>query len=193
MIKLTPRRRVGLVALGVTCVALAFMGSSCSTASDSQKAETAQQEQISSQMIKNQPLPQFNYSQMRKNLIEIETAQAQGVQTTSFFFNQGVQDPIFVCPSIGVPIPNTASLSNPLAVERHGGSDGGQMDPNGVYSPTSATGTFVICVGANGQPFAKSWEGFVDAVFAPARWNQQLHQEEIIGPASFKFSVKQGN
>src|SRR5262249_11308948 len=135
--------------------------------------------------------------QMRQNLVEIETAQAKGVQTTSFFFNQGVVDPFLSCPSIGVPIPNTSSLSNPIQVERHGGDGGGnvgigQMDPNGTYGPNGSTGTYVMCIDATGTPYAQYWEGFVSTVFAPAKWNMATHQLELTGPASFKFSKKQG-
>jgi hypothetical protein len=159
-----------------------------------QALENQQQSQGTESLVNNQPLPHFNYSQLRQNLIEIETAEATGVQTTSFFFNHGIQDPIFTCPSIGVPIPNTMSLSNPQQVVHDGYPSGGaaltvnQMDPNGVYTPPSSSGTFVMCVGANGKPFAKYWEGHVDAVFAPARWDQASHTVQIIGPASFNFT-----
>lgn len=187
-----------LSAVGATLAFLLLGASSCGSPSDSQREESKQQEAISQQMVKNQPIPQFNYSQMRQNLIEIESAQAKGVQTTSFFFNQGVVDPIMSCPSVGVPIPNTSSLSNPVQVERHGGSDGGgnvgigQMDPNGTYIPNSSTGTYVLCIDATGTVYGQYWEGFVSTVFAPAKWNGTSHQIELTGPASFKFTKKQG-
>ena len=47
--------------------------------------------------------------EMRATLTEVEAIQALGSQTTSFFFNQGVADPIFSCPSLGMPVPATAS------------------------------------------------------------------------------------
>lgn len=183
--------------VAATVVGLMLGLSACDESTDSQKEEKKQQEAISQQMLKSQPLPSFSYSQMRQNLIEIETAQAQGVQTTTFFFNQGVQDPIMVCPSVGVPMPNTSSLSNPVAVEKHpdngGGNVGvGQMEPNGTYIPEASSGTYVICVNANGQPYAQYWEGFVQTIFAPAKWNDATKQVELTGPASFEFTKKQG-
>jgi hypothetical protein len=66
-----------------------------------------------------QPAPEFPYSQIRQNLIEIDTAQANAVQTTSFFFNFA-QDPIASCPSIGYPIASTTQLTNPLQEIDHG-------------------------------------------------------------------------
>lgn len=162
-----------------------------------QQAENNQQDQSTQDLVNNQPLPHFTYSQMRQNLTEIETAQATGVQTTSFFFNQGVADPMDSCPSIGVPIAASASLSNPHRVDKHSATDGGnavidQMDPNGVYTPPSTTGTYVVCVDATGTAYTNYWEGFVQTVFAPARWNTTTHKIELIGPPSFKFSKSKG-
>ena len=159
-----------------------------------QNLENNQQKTSTESLVNNQPLPHFAYSQMRQNLIEIETAEANGVQTTSFFFNQGQRDPVNHCPSIGVPLPNTASLSNPQQVVDGSGDRGGgnvtigQMDPNGIYVPASSTGTFVICIDAQGHPYADYWEGFVKTVFAPAKWNTSTHEVELIGPPSFNFT-----
>lgn len=163
-----------------------------------QKLENQQQSADTASIVNNQPIPHFNYSQYRQNLIEIETAQANGVQTTSFFMNQGVPDPIGDCPSIGTPIPNTASLSNPQQIVNaydQGVSSAvvSQMDPNGVYTPASSAGTYVICVGADGKPYATYWEGFVYTIFGPAKWNATTHRADLIGPPSFKFTTHQGS
>ena len=159
-----------------------------------QQLESKQQAQASLSLDLAQPLPHFNYSQIRQNLIEIETAQADGVQTTSFFFNQGVPNPVQSCPSIGAPIPTTTQLSNPLQQVRDpnggsvpGSSVLGQEDPNGVYSGDS-TGTYVMCVGADGKAYADYWEGFVQTVFGAAHWDASAHQVVLDGPPSFKFS-----
>lgn len=175
-------------------VAIVFVACTKQNVPSGQTLENQQQSQGTESLVNNQPLPHFNYSQLRQNLIELETAQATGVQTTSFFFNNGVQDPIFSCPSIGVPIPNTMSLSNPLQVVHDGYPTGGaalttgQMDPNGVYTPQASTGTSVICVGADGKPIGHYWEGNVHTVFAPAKWDSASHSVQIIGPASFNFT-----
>ena len=95
------------------------------TTSKGQQQENQQQKQSTESLVNNQPLPHFNYSQARQNFIELETAMANGVQTTSFFFNQGQRDPVNHCPSIGVPLPNTASLSNPQQVVDGSGDRGG--------------------------------------------------------------------
>ncbi len=179
-----------LAALALVVAVAACGGSS----SKGQQLESQQQNQDQTALELAQPIPHYNYSQIRQNLIELETAQANGVQTTSFLFNLGDRDPIQVCPSIGAPIPTTDQLSNADKVVNDpytGGNGGGaviaQMDPNGVYSGTS-TGTYVMCVGANGKPYADYWEGYVQTVFGPAQWNYTTHTVQLVGPPSFKFS-----
>lgn len=158
-----------------------------------QRAEQNQANVGISEILRNQPVPAFAYSQIRQNLVEIETAQAQGVQTTTFFFNQGVPDPIMSCPSIGAPIATTTELTNPQQTDPHGGQYGGgntvisQMDPTGVYTGQSS-GTYIMCIDAQGKPYATYWEGFVQTVFGPATWDKNTHQVQLTGPASFNFS-----
>lgn len=170
--------------------AVTILAACTSDKPNGQQREQSQQNASFGQMITAQPLPQFTHSQLRANLIEVETAQAQGVQTTSFFFNQGMRDPIMTCPSIGAPIPTTNQLSNPQKVVTapyQSAAVVANIEPNGVYTGDS-TGTYVMCLGADGKPYANYWEGFVQTVFAPAVWDDKTHQVKVTGPASFKFS-----
>jgi hypothetical protein len=178
----------------IPALAAALFLAACT--SSGQQQENRQQEQDTRTLINNQPLPHFNYSQERQALIEAETIAANGTQTTSFFFNQGVRDPIFVCPSIGLGVPDSASLSNPDQVVNSGYPSGGQsltvsqMDPFGVYAPPSSTGTYVICVNAQGQEYVRRWEGFVDTINAPAVWDLKTHTEKLIGPPTTRIRTK---
>lgn len=186
----------------LTCTTLVFIGACAGLGSSSgsninvEQQEVHVQDQISNNFIKNQPVPVFPYSQLRQNLKEIEKAQAEGVQTTSFFFNLGTQDPIDSCPSIGTPIQQSDSLTNPTQPIRDSSqplNNGGgnvvldQMEPTGIY-PGQGTGTYIICLGANGQEYANYWEGYVYTVFAPAKWNYTQHHIELVGSSSFNFS-----
>lgn len=184
--------QIGTVLLIAIGAPLSMANSCGNHSSGATKQEQKQQNAISKTLVQNQPLPQFNYSQLRQNLIEVETAEAQGVQTTTFFFNQGSRDPIQTCPSIGAPISTTMQLSNPLQLASIGGDHGGtgaiqNLEPTGVYTGDS-TGTYVMCIGSDGKPYANYWEGFVQAVFAPAVWDDATHQVKITGPATFKFT-----
>jgi hypothetical protein len=62
-----------------------------------------------------------------------------------------------------------------------------QIEANGVYTDQSS-GTFVICIDAQGRPYANYWEGFVKTVTGPAEWNAGTHQVELVGPPSFTFT-----
>lgn len=185
--------RTKLILPGILIVALGL--GACGGTNNRGNALESKQQSIDTYALElAQPLPHYNFSQIRQNLIELETAQANGVQTTSFFFNQGVANPIQTCPSIGAPIPTTTQLSNPLEQVRdpNGGnvphsSVLGQMDPNGVYSGPSS-GTYVMCVAPNGKAYADYWEGFVQTVFGPAHWDSAQHQVVLDGPPSFKFT-----
>lgn len=183
----------GVVVTGVLISAVAVACSSSHSQPSGQAQENQQQSRDTTAIVTNQPLPGFNYSQLRQNLKEIETAQANGVQTTTFFFNQGVADPIMSCPSVGAPIPSTDQLSNPSQIVHDNYPSGyaalvtEQMDPTGVYTGQS-TGTYVMCIGADGKTYANYWEGYVQTVFGNATWDESKHQVSMVGAPSFNFS-----
>ncbi len=158
-------------------LALAACGSQpSSTAADQSQTNT----QLSRYQA-NQPVPQFDASQYRQTVIDVESAQVHGVATTTFFFNLGIQDPIKVCPSIGFPVPSTAQLTNPDQVVNAGGSGSGnpgvaigQAEPNGTYTGDSS-GTYVVCVAPSGTRYVSYWEGDVHTEGGPAHWDEQHH------------------
>lgn len=151
-----------------------------------QASEAQQQRQDTNSLEQSQPIPHYNYSQIRQTIIDAETISANGTQTTSFFFQMGLQDPVFSCPSIGEPVANTAQLSNPDQVSpdpnaSSGSVITGQMDPNGVYAPSASSGTYVICVDSSGAKYLQYWEGDVMTVTAPAEWITATHTVKVIG------------
>lgn len=179
----------------ILAVAGCFVLAGCDSTPSANRQEGQAQQGISQQLVQNQPIPGIRFSQMRQNLIEIEQAESRGVQTTTFMFaGNYFADPVQVCPSIGVPIPNTASLSNPdqpLNAGYHDTAVIAQMDPNGVYAPPSSSGTFVQCVGGDGKVEPVYAEGNVHAVFGPATWDYEHHRVQLTGPASFQFTAGQ--
>jgi hypothetical protein len=158
-------------------------------------ASGAQQESNDSASIEksfllNQPPPHFQHSDIRATAISIEAIQALGEQTTTFFFNQGVKDPIMTCPSLGEPVASTTEITNPqqttsvnVAGGPNTGATIGNMDPNGIYAGDS-TGTYVLCVNAQGQQYASYWEGFVESVSGPATWDTASGTIKVAGAPS---------
>jgi hypothetical protein len=156
----------------------------CTSSGGGQEAENAQQTQDTNSLEASQPIPHFSYSQIRQTLIDAEKIASDGTQTTSFFFQQGDQNPVFSCPSLGMPVANTAQLSNPDQIVGTGDNNAvtiGQMDPDGVYAPSASTGTYVICDNDAGQPYLEYWEGDVMTVAAGAEWDDATHSMKVIG------------
>jgi hypothetical protein len=171
----------------VAAAALGLSVTACTHGATAQQAEQAQQQADTSSLINDQPIPHFNYSQIRQTLIDAETISADGTQTTSFFFQMGDPDPVFTCPSLGMPVADTAQLSNPEQVVGVSSTIGGgstdlpQMDPNGIYSPSVSSGTYVICVNSSGQKYLQYWEGDVMTVTSAATWDSTTHTIDVTG------------
>jgi hypothetical protein len=144
-------------------------------------SEAVQSNQIQAHYQQIQPpYAATGVSEYRANLNAAEATQTLGINTTSFFFNLGQQAPFFSCPSHGGAVPNTAQLTNPDQVQPDPNQSAGSvvignMDPNGVYSPTSSSGTYVMCVNGAGQEYLVYWEGDVLQVNGNARWNASLN------------------
>lgn len=196
-VKIT-KARVVIVVLSAALVA------ACGAiANNSQTAEFRAQDAIQQHYNQVQPASDFaatGKSRIRQNLGELELAQENGVQTTSFECGSmggcdPTHPPIKSCPSIGAPIPTTDQITNPDQPLRDVSqplNDGGgnvvvgQMDPNGVYSGPSS-GTYVLCIGAGGAVIPSYWEGDVQVEFAPAQWVQGKGVVDT-GPPSFQFT-----
>jgi hypothetical protein len=181
-------------------LALGVAVSACGSSNPSAlQREDQQQSQDMQSLVNNQPLPHYDYSQERQALIVAENAAAAGTQTTSFFFNQGVADPVSSCPSIGLGVPDSASLSNPVQPESASNGQSsrevvpvGQMDPDGIYVPSASTGTFVNCVNAQGQEYLVRWEGFVYTVTGPAVWDKATGSVKLTGTPTMKIHTRAG-
>jgi hypothetical protein len=115
-----------------------------------------------------QPAPRFDYSQIRETMIAVQTAQANGTQTTSFWFARGLAgqaSPIGSCPSLGFPLPASTQLTDPKLIEQ-----------TGVY-PGTTDGTYVVCVGLEGKPFISYVEADVVTVSGPAEFKDGRIQQ----------------
>ena len=144
-----------------------------------QQGATSQQAEYNN----TQPIPFFKWSLERQVLIDAEVASAQGDQSTSFFFNYGIQDPIMTCPSLGMAVPDTSQLSNPQQIIYPKGREAvtiPQPDPFGIHTPPSSNGTYVICI-INGKPVLQRAEETVHTVMAPAVWDANKHQIVVVG------------
>ena len=170
-----------LAAAALAAAALTTLAA-CTQAQDSGAAsEAVQSNQIQAHYQAVQPpYEATGVSEYRSNLNAAEATQTLGINTTSFFFNLGQAAPFFSCPSHGGAVPNTAQLTNPDQIQpdpnqTSGSVVIGNMDPNGVYSPVSSSGTYVMCVNSAGQEYLVYWEGDVLQVNGNAAWDASLN------------------
>ncbi len=184
-------KKIGAAVGGVLVVGLLTAGG-CDDKSAARKETLTAREQLD-QFLQAQPVPKFNSSQLRQNLIEIETAQANATATTSFMFLQsgaGATGPLVMfCPSIGFPIPATYQLTAPEGKLQDNNLTVPQLESTGVYTGDTS-GTYVICVGADGKPFAFYHEGFVSTVTGPAHWDTAKGEIVMDGTSSATFTAK---
>jgi len=118
----------------------------------------ADQETVNTQQsiyADGQPIPLFNYSQIRETLISIYEAKTSVVSTWSVVVDHGV--PQFSCPSIGFPIPATQQLTSSTQIGRVDFGNGNrvsgvidQAEPDGTYTGQT-TATYVVCVRPDGE------------------------------------------
>lgn len=179
----------------VCCLQLAACSTGDNSSSSTVQQSGAVQEQNAqvtdtNNLVNDQPVPIFSWSQYRQTLIDVEEIEANGENTTTFgISNNGVL--IWHCSSLGMPVPADAQLSNPdqIIADPNGGgyqlNQGSlllpQQDPIGAYTgPT--TGTNTLCVGPGGKQYIQYWEGYTDAVSGPATWDATTHQVVLTGP-----------
>jgi len=88
---------------------------------------------------------------MMKDIIELRD---QNVATTTYIVDMNGKTHK-ICNSVGYGLPYATQYTNPSRVvydSGHGGQVIPQADPNGLYSPASADGTWVLCVSKDGKP-----------------------------------------
>lgn len=113
-----------------------------------------------------QPVPYFEWSLERHIMIQIYRARNEAAATYSYVLNPYDNSIMFECASIGYPIPGGTQLTNPEQLvyedapgEGSVGSALPMMEPNGLYSPATAAGTYVSCVNDDGtiSPVFVEW------------------------------------
>jgi hypothetical protein len=193
-----PRRHRLAALLAIAALALPLSACDSSIGNPAPSSGTAlsnKQEQLDFTHLQYvEPLPGFPYSEMRQDLIEIEAIEALGIDSTTFVFVQGISHPVYVCPSVGVPIPVTDQLSNDQVPVWNSGSDNqgygiagvteDQADPPGVFQGDS-TGTNSLCLNGSGGQYDIYNEAYDLTVTAPAYWDQTTGMIKLNGPAVY--------
>ncbi len=163
--------------IALPIVALACMGNSGCDESPDQTATkkeaniVAQQQQI---YVNTQPPPVFDWSLERHLMTELYKARNNAVATYSYVRNQYTGKILSSCPSIGFPISAGSQLTNPSVAEWHYGQGSAsavlpQPEPNGLFSPSTSRGTYVMCLNKDGKVEPRYYEEDVEAFVTPMR------------------------
>jgi hypothetical protein len=114
---------------------------------NSRQIEAAKQEEIQLQAVQSVGMPaitNFAEKRMFKDILELRD---KNVPTTTYLVGMNNQL-TKVCDSVGYGLPYATQYTNPQM--KISGQNGNvtlpQADPNGLYSPASADGTWVLCV-----------------------------------------------
>ena len=123
-------------------MAAALALSACDETSDQKQA--SQQENIKQQAVNSVGMPAItNFAEMRmmKQILELRD---QNVATTTYYLDMaGKRHKL--CDSVDFGLPYATQFTNPQRVTT-GGHVIAQADPNGLFSPASADGTWILCV-----------------------------------------------
>jgi hypothetical protein len=121
--------------------------SACDAPPSSRQIEAQKQEEMQLQAVQSVGMPaivNFAEKRMMKDIMELRD---KNVATTTYLVGMNNQL-TKVCDSVGYGLPYATQYTNPQM--KVSGQSGNvtlpQADPNGLYSPASADGTWVLCV-----------------------------------------------
>lgn len=128
--------------------ALALFLSGCYDVQSSDSKMSAQQEQLSAEAASEVGMPaivNFQEKRMMKTIIELRD---RTISTTTYIVDLGGHLHKF-CDSVGYGLPYSTQYTSPQKAispgQAHEYIAVPQADPNGLFSPASADGTWVLC------------------------------------------------
>lgn len=125
-------------------------------APSSDQVQRQQQEQLSAQSNASVGMPAIVNFQEKRILKDILEKRDQSLTTITYTqdMNAGLHK---LCDSVGFGIPAATQFTNPQRIVEYSSQRGygnvtlPQADPNGLFSPSSAEGTWVMCKDPNGD------------------------------------------
>lgn len=143
------------IILSATVVATTIF-TGCQIPADSNKQESVKQEQMKLQADQSVGMPSivnWQEKRMAKDILELRDKQINTVTYT-----QDMNGKLHkICNSVGYGLPYSVQYTNPQKVVQNYSSSFGslpQADPNGLYMPENAEGTWVMCKDKNSDKVA---------------------------------------
>lgn len=137
----------------ITTLAIAILLSACDFQQTSDEKQRDAQELILAQGTSQTGMPAIKNFRERKMLKEIyELRDQDGLTTYTYIVAEMTGKLVFIGESIGYGIPASTQYTNPQKIEYHNAYYTlPQADPNGLFSPSSAEGTWVLLKNPNGD------------------------------------------
>jgi hypothetical protein len=133
-----------------TLAILGFTLTGCIKA-DSDDIQRNQQERILKESTAQTGMPNIkNFRERKLMKTIIEMRDQDGLVTYTYTVPETTGRPVFLCNSIGYGLPAATQYTNPEKYEISGATLP-QADPNGLFSPSSAEGTWVMCTDPSGN------------------------------------------
>lgn len=128
----------------------------CDRTASSDDVQQQQQERVLQEATAAVGMPSIRNFRERRLLKDIlELRDQNDFVTYTYTFSEMTGKLTFFCDSIGYGIPYSTQFTNPEKAQYSGGNYSyytlPQADPNGLFSPGSADGTWVMCKDPNGQ------------------------------------------
>lgn len=139
---------------GLLCASFLIMGADCAGQDQSTQLEHQRQERASLQAVQAVGMPEITEYQEKRMLKEILELRDKMTPTTTYIvdLNGKLHK---VCASVGFGLPYATQFTSPakIAFSEHetGVATLPQADPNGLYSPSSADGTWILCLNPQTQ------------------------------------------
>lgn len=141
----------------ILLLALTFASCDRDSAPSSDDIQRAQQEKLLAEGAAQSGMPAIKNFRERKMLKDIlELRDQDGLTTYTYLYNEMQGKLVFFGETIGYGIPYATQYTNPQKLEQrysNGVSIAAipQADPNGLFSPSAAEGTWVLLKNPNGK------------------------------------------
>ena len=146
--------RASSVAVLMLLAFLACTAEDCNSPPSSDTIQRQQQETLLKEGTMQTGMPAIKNFRERKLLKDIlEMRDQDGLVTYTYLFAEMTGKLIFFCDSVGFGIPYATEYTNPQKplYDSRGVATMPQADPNGLFSPSAAEGTWVLCKDPNGK------------------------------------------
>lgn len=136
--------------VALVAITLLFGGASgCNDIPTSDQKMNSAQEQLANEAVMEVGMPaivNFQEKRMMKSIIE---SRDRSIATTTYVMSEMTGQLFKMCDSVGYGLPYATQYTNPMKVITQGAPGVAtipQADPNGLFSPSSSEGTWVLCL-----------------------------------------------